>query len=232
MLVVGNNASGYDIGREIALHHKKTGSSARVYQSIRHAFEIGIDPAEGPAWATHLETVPPLAYATEDEIVCADGRRLLVDTVLFATGYLYSFPYYRNADAPFNQYPLTITPPLPAQHTEPEAVRSSSDEYPDGGLQVHNLDAEYQTFFYPDPTLAIICLNKAVIPCTACVCVQDRSHTADDTFVALHLQSLLRRRRRMQLRAIGQAVHSHSVRLKMLRMLRKTLAFTYTGPQR
>ena len=172
VLVIGNSASGYDIGREIALYLKKHSPKNSVYQSIRHPFEIGIDPSEGPAWSSHLKAVPGLDYATEDEIVLIDGTRLQVDTVIFATGYLYSFPHCSEKDYPFSEHPLVKTPPLPASAESPEALSKTAD-YPEGGLQVHNLDADYQTFYYPDPTLVFLCLNKNVIPCGCCLTAYD-----------------------------------------------------------
>lgn len=167
VLVVGNSASGYDIGREIALYLKKHSPQNNVYQSIRHHFEIGIDPSEGPEWSSHLKTVPGLDYATEDAIVLIDGSRLQVDTIIFATGYLYSFPHCSEKDYPVSEHPLVKNPPLPADAESPEELLQAAD-YPEGGLQVHHLDADYQTFYYPDPTLAFLCLNKNVIPCEWC----------------------------------------------------------------
>lgn len=164
MLVVGNSASGYDVGREIALYFKAHCPDNKVYQAIRHPFEIGIDPSEGPPWASHLTTVAGLDHATADEIVLLDGTRLHVDLVIFATGYLYSFPHCSDQDYPFSEHPLVKTPALPPTAEKPVGI-ATSPKYPEGGLQVHNLDAEHQTFYYPDPTLAFLCLNKNVIPC-------------------------------------------------------------------
>ena len=135
----------------------------RVFQSVRHAFEIGTDPSEGPSWSSHLEAVAPVDYSTEDGVILLDGRRIEIDVIIFATGYLYSFPYYHQTDVPFNKYPLTRVPALLDGHVTPD--NRSNMRYPDGGLQVHNIDADYQTFYYPDPTLAFICLNKSVVPC-------------------------------------------------------------------
>lgn len=173
VLVVGNSASGYDVGREIAtLFHEKR-SKRRVYQSMRHGFEIGIDPSEGVLWSSHLTTLPGIARVTSDKTVeFLDGQKLDFDVIIYATGYLYSFPYYHKQDAPFNRFPLTKTPSLPVQtegkqesHRRWPCTKQDSIVYPDGGLQVINLDKHYQTFYCPDPTLALICLNKQVIPC-------------------------------------------------------------------
>lgn len=186
MLVVGNSASGYDIGREIALFHKKHCPDKKVYQSIRHPFEIGIDPSEGPIWSTHLTTVAGLDYATADEIVLIDKTRLSIDTVIFATGYLYSFPHCSEEDYPFSEHPLVQTPPLPPDAKSP-AMDGETRKYPEGGLQVHNLDAEFQTFYYPDPSLAFLCLNKNVIPCKQFLCLDLLPSLAADT--GMFLQS-------------------------------------------
>ena len=164
VLIVGNSSSGYDMAREIALLFKSQGSDKRVYQSMRHKVEVGIDPSEGPEWASHLEVVAPLDHATENEIVLTDGRRLNVDVVMFGTGYLYSFPYYRDTDQPFEAHPLTKTPPVPAGCEAPDDLDHAA-AFPVGGVRVHNLDEQYQTFYYPDPTLAFIALGKQIIPC-------------------------------------------------------------------
>ena len=130
---------------------------------MRHPVEVGIDPSENPPWTSHLEAVPGISSFTEDEVVLTDGRRLSVDTVIFATGYLYSFPYAHTGDFPFSSFPLTKIPPLPETYVKPDIATPS--DYPEGGPRVHNLDEEYQTFYYPDPTLAFICLGKQVVPC-------------------------------------------------------------------
>lgn len=167
VLVVGNSSSGYDISREIALHFQKEGSSSRVFASMRHPVEVGIDPSERPPWTSHLEAVPGVASATEDEMVLSNGRRVNVETVIFATGYLYSFPYAKTEDFPFSSFPLTKTPPLPETYVKPE-VEAPIDP-PVGGARVHNLDEEFQIFYYPDPTLAFICLGRQVVPCECAV---------------------------------------------------------------
>lgn len=169
VLVVGNSASGYDVGREIATFFKSHSPTNRVYQSIRHPFEIGIDPSENPPWSTHLETVKGIDHATEDSIVLTDGKKIIVDTIIFATGYLFSFPYYHDSYAPFAEFPLVRKPNIHLDAVEAKDIPKNEQvsEYPEGGLQVHNLDAQYQTFYHPDPSLAILCINKNVIPCTS-----------------------------------------------------------------
>jgi hypothetical protein len=43
-----------------------------------------------------------------------------VDTIIFATGYLYSFPFAHSSDAPFDKFPLTKLPP-PHSLSPPQA---------------------------------------------------------------------------------------------------------------
>lgn len=66
-----------------------------------------------------------------------------MDTILFATGYLFSFPFAHPTDAPFDRHPLT--------------------KERKGGLRVHHLDSR-DCFYYPDPTLALLCLPFLVLP--------------------------------------------------------------------
>lgn len=124
---------------------------------------MGIDPSEGPEWASHLEGVAPLSHATPDSIVLQDGRSLQPDIVIFATGYLYAFPFYSQNDFPFHSFPLTKIPPLPENYVASDLETHVS--YPPGGLRVHNLDKHFQTFFHPDPTLAFVALSRMVVPC-------------------------------------------------------------------
>lgn len=74
---------------------------------------------------------------------------------LYATGYLFSYPFVHPTDAPFSSHPLTLTSPLPSG-----APRTAPSE---GGLRVHSLDSR-DLFYLPDPTLAALCLPYLVIP--------------------------------------------------------------------
>lgn len=70
---------------------------------------------------------------------------------MFATGYLYSFPFASPAHAPFSTHPFTVSP-TPVGPTTPS-----------GGFRVHNLDSR-QLFYLPSPTLAFLALPLNVIP--------------------------------------------------------------------
>ena len=64
--------------------------------------------------------------------------------ILFATGYLYSFPFALPGDEPFASSPLTDAP--------------TDNEGPHAAASVSNLDAA-QLFYRPDSTLALPCLQ-------------------------------------------------------------------------
>lgn len=86
ILVVGNGSSATDIVREAS----KT--AARVYHCIRRetAFSLALHEKMPP----HTSRVAPIERIDKDVIICQDGQRLDdVDTIVFATGYLYSFPF-------------------------------------------------------------------------------------------------------------------------------------------
>lgn len=93
VVLVGASASGEDICREIAEVADKVYLCARSWQN--------------PAWAT--DTVPfghqhniwrrpvPTRLAKDGSVTFSDGQRVeKVDTVMYCTGYLYTFPFLEN----------------------------------------------------------------------------------------------------------------------------------------
>jgi len=85
--------------------------------------------------------------AEASTVILKDGTRLEdIDTILFATGYLYQFEFCSQEDEPFRSFPLTQLPTLPAKAISPELP--SYGVYPQGGLAVHNLDK--MNLFYCD----------------------------------------------------------------------------------
>ncbi|ORY61920.1 hypothetical protein BCR35DRAFT_309005 [Leucosporidium creatinivorum] len=164
VLVLGNGASGYDATREcaVSIHERRLADPSaelpKIYQSARSPSALGIpfDDPSAPDWAREITVFPPIAKTEGKRITFVDGRTLEdVDVILFATGYLFSFPFVDTSDAPFNKYPLTKQPPLPTG----EQPNTPSE----GGLRVRHLDSR-DTFYHPDPTLALICLPYLVIP--------------------------------------------------------------------
>lgn len=88
-----------------------------------------------------------------------------IDTILYCTGYLFSFPFCQSTDEPWSKHPLTVPPP-----TLNKLVESSDSIMSSSGLRVHNLD-EYSLFYVPDPTVMISCLAMQVIPFRKYACL-------------------------------------------------------------
>ena len=82
---------------------------------------------------------------------------------MFATGYLYHYPFADTAHEPFNSFPLT----RPRFNTSEEKTPAdpAADEVP--GMRVHNLD-DRLLFYVPDPTLVILTAPYLVSLLTGC----------------------------------------------------------------
>jgi hypothetical protein len=85
LLVIGSGSSGSDIVRETSTVAKK------VYQTIRTETEISRQAIAQNA--SNVEQLGPLASIDNRTIYCGDRALNDVDTILFATGYLFSFPF-------------------------------------------------------------------------------------------------------------------------------------------
>lgn len=95
VLVVGNGASGIDIGAQISKVSK--GSLLRTERSESY-LQAGSTPGE----VMYPEIVEFLSPASHDRAVrFADGRiESNLDSIVFCTGYLYAFPFLRSLDHP------------------------------------------------------------------------------------------------------------------------------------
>nr|XP_019007701.1 uncharacterized protein I206_07335 [Kwoniella pini CBS 10737]OCF46482.1 hypothetical protein I206_07335 [Kwoniella pini CBS 10737] len=143
IVVIGSHASGTDIARDIALDDEASqGSLRKIYQSAREKQKArpNEDQEEqtlypNTKWKDHVEIVPVIEKVEGDKIYLKGGRILEdVDTLLFATGYLYS----------------KSTP-------EERALSAGPANRP------INLDVT-DTFYAPDPTLSFIGLHRFVNP--------------------------------------------------------------------
>jgi hypothetical protein len=74
-----------------------------------------------------------------------------VSRSMFATGYLYHYPFADTAYEPFKSFPLTR--PLFSESREKTLADPAAEEVP--GTRVHNLD-DRLLFYVPDPTLVIL----------------------------------------------------------------------------
>ncbi|GAA5839962.1 hypothetical protein JCM5353_006687 [Sporobolomyces roseus] len=166
VLVVGNSASGYDITREIAMsiHSRRTSDRPpatlpKIYQSARSTSNLGIpfDAPDSPDWAKEVKVFPPIRKVEDKTITFQDGSSLdNVDTIIYATGYYFSFPFLHSTDAPWSSHPVVRPPPTPDSSGD-------STSPVDGGLRLHNLDDRF-LFYLPDPSAVFLCLPYLVIP--------------------------------------------------------------------
>ncbi|GAA5931429.1 uncharacterized protein JCM15063_001464 [Sporobolomyces koalae] len=173
VLVVGNSASGYDITRELAglVHSQRTEHEPRddrplkkVYQSARSPSKLGIpfDAPDAPEWAREITVVPAIRRISNHLVTFEDGTsRDDIDTIIFATGYYFTFPFLRASDAPWDDHPVTRPPPTPTSTSTSTSQLSTAPV--DGGLRLHHLDDRH-LFYLPDPTIAFLCLPYLVIP--------------------------------------------------------------------
>ncbi|GAA5830317.1 hypothetical protein JCM11251_001304 [Rhodosporidiobolus azoricus] len=176
VLVIGNSASGYDITREIAasIYNRRQAGEAdlpRIYQSAKSPPGLGIpfDAPDAPPYGKEVGLFPPIKEVEGKVIEFEDGRKVEdVDVIMFATGYLFSFPFLHPTDAPFSSAPLTYSVPLCSAHGAVDSIATtgtSSRGEPSrrGGLRIHNLD-DRMLFYLADPTLAFLALPYLVIP--------------------------------------------------------------------
>ncbi|GAA5885442.1 hypothetical protein JCM6882_009622 [Rhodosporidiobolus microsporus] len=177
VLVIGNSASGYDITRELAASiwdRRQAGQTnlPRIYQSAKSPPGLGIpfDAPDAPLYAKEVGLFPPIKKIEGKRIEFEDGKVLDdVEVIMFATGYLFSFPFLRPTDAPFSACPLTYSIPLPSAAPGAEETVATTKPAPRGepsrrgGLRVHNLD-DRMLFYLADPTLAFLALPYLVIP--------------------------------------------------------------------
>lgn len=176
IVVVGSRASGSDVARELAQDDEAQNEDGRtIYQSVRGWKEGDKVWDDDFAWARRIVVVPEIVRvepggeggdangvangdaheegAVADNggstLVLADGRKLRgIKAIVFATGYLYSYPFARGP--PFDTHPLT-TSLAPARDGLPPA----------GGQDILNLN-NTDTFYLPDPTLALIGLRESL----------------------------------------------------------------------
>ncbi|KAI9319327.1 hypothetical protein BX666DRAFT_1854235 [Dichotomocladium elegans] len=127
VLVIGSGSSGCDIVRQVSKVAIKVYHCVRTHTSFSQALH---DHAPG-----NVGLVGPISSFTRDTVECADGRTLGdVDIVVFATGYLYSYPFL-----PFEKDTLIVD-----------------------GQTVRNL-YEFM-IYAPNPTLTFVGLPIRVVP--------------------------------------------------------------------
>ncbi|KAI5480948.1 dimethylaniline monooxygenase (N-oxide forming) [Pseudohyphozyma bogoriensis] len=158
VLVIGNGSSGYDITREIAMSlydrlaaKDPTAEGLFIAQSTRSPSPIAF-PFTGSELGDYSNLVinkPTVERVESKTVWFSDGTSLEnVDTIIFATGYYFSFPFANPSHEPFASNPLTIPVPFARDN---------------GGHRIHHLD-ERQLFYLPDPTLSFLATQILVVP--------------------------------------------------------------------
>lgn len=118
----------------------------KIYQSIR-----GLSPDDKPwdddqQWARRIHVVPEIKRIEGNTLHLVNGETIHADAIVFATGYLFSYPFLNRA--PFDKYPVT------------SSIAAAEGDIPAaGGHDIINLTPS-DTFYAPDPTLALIGLRK------------------------------------------------------------------------
>ncbi|KPV75868.1 uncharacterized protein RHOBADRAFT_52884 [Rhodotorula graminis WP1] len=164
VLVIGNSASGYDITRELAssIHARRLADPAaalpRIYQSARSPAALGIpwDAPDAPEYSNEVREVPPIKRVEASRIEFENGVVVEdVDTIMFATGYYFSFPFLSPAHEPFKSHPITYSPTPSGERGAPSGA--------EGGIRMHGLDDRF-LFLLADPTMAFLALPYLTIP--------------------------------------------------------------------
>lgn len=151
VIVVGSRASGFDIARELAQDDYNArleghpNPDRKIYQSVRGLVEEPDWDTDFP-WSGEITVVSQIVRCEGDTFELLDGKQISADVVVYATGYLYSYPFFNGA--PFLKYPVTKSL-APAEPGLPAA----------GGQTITNLTPD-DVFYAPDPTLAFIGLRE------------------------------------------------------------------------
>lgn len=115
-----------------------------------------------PEWVRRVEVVPEIVRVEGEVVHLKDGSALEnVDVILFATGYLYHYPFFDETKAPWKDNPVTkpVTGAAEGQpRPPPDKVREGLP--PAGGQRLYNLD-QSDIFYVPDRTLSFIALRTS-----------------------------------------------------------------------
>lgn len=155
VIVVGSRASGFDIARELAqddYNAREAGHpnpERKIYQSVRGVVDKPEWDTDFP-WSGEITVVSQIVKCDGDTFELMDGKKISAEVVVYATGYLYSYPFFDGA--PFTKHPVTKSL-APAEEGIPAA----------GGQTITNLTPD-DVFYAPDPTLAFIGLREYHIP--------------------------------------------------------------------
>ncbi len=174
VLVVGAFASGSDIARELALLNLPTydenalptpassrpqtpGKRTHVYQSssgVRNPYNA---PGED-AWRKFVELHGLIERIQGDLIIFKDGSELKgIDTIIFATGYEFYFPFFKVDDEPWSREEARLVTDVVG---DAESVSPQLDHRGMRGLGMQHLD-ELMMFLQGDRSMAMLGLGES-----------------------------------------------------------------------
>ncbi|KAK5071944.1 monooxygenase [Lithohypha guttulata] len=175
VLVIGNSASGLDISAQIA-----TCAQQPVYLASRSASQLA-PTGGGPSWRKDVPEIQEfIADGSARAVRSKDGQvHSGFDTIIFATGYYYSYPFLSKASAGTDTSSQSVSPSESA--TSLDSVSRTDNNHDDlepkqpfrkmvspfadlvtSGLRTHHV---YKHFLHMDyPTLALPVLNLKIIP--------------------------------------------------------------------
>jgi len=177
VLVVGNSASGLDIAGQLA-----SCAQHPVYLSSRSASQLA-PLGGGPVWRKDIAEIEEFVVDGGDRVVRTRDGDVLggFDSIIFATGYFYSFPFLSTSASASvlsseTQSPSTSSSSLDSSGSaddgcaapcSPSKLKAAPVSYPldnliTSGLRTHDV---YKHFIHIDyPTLAFPVLNLKVVP--------------------------------------------------------------------
>lgn len=175
VLIVGNFSSGTDIAREICGGSVRNfaggdqwqrdveagATNTKVFQSYLRLDlppPLDYDPrdASSPDWCRRIQVVGKINHVAQDgALQLTDGSRLNVDTIVWATGFWRSMPFLNQNNPPFDENPLIPFPGTPFTCPPNENVNVFGNKDVSGTTTLTNMD-DWQIFYKPDPTMAII----------------------------------------------------------------------------
>lgn len=186
VVIVGNFSSGADIARELCggsvrafdgyeeWNRQANASPSETGTIVYHSYR---DPSKPPAldyypldndspdWCKRINVVASIAHVNPDgSLTLADGKTIEVDVIVWATGFWRSLPYIDSSMAPFKEHPLVpcVGDQL-TQNAHCPPIGVVGNEEMQGASCLTNLD-DWQIFYEPDKTLALLGVPVNVIP--------------------------------------------------------------------
>lgn len=177
VLIVGSNSSGGDVARELCGGSKRDFPGSRewaqeaaaqpprsgvvVFQAYRHPDEppqvdyYPRDPSS-PDWCHRIQVVSTIDRILEDgTILLVDGSTLRdIDTIIWATGFLYDAPFLDHTAPPFDEHPV-VPREAPARVTVAPSIT--------GATTLVNLD-DWFLFYRYDVSLCFLGLLNRIVP--------------------------------------------------------------------